>query len=98
VLAAFLLVSCGIARPEGPNAITVGKAGADFATIQAAVTAAPEDGAVIRIRPLINPFLLQQLWQNRINAYMQDVGLQLANKVSKHKPTKQKAGTPPGLC
>jgi pectin methylesterase-like acyl-CoA thioesterase len=42
---------CGIAGAEGQKAITVGATGADFTTIQAAVDAAPVDGAVIRIRP-----------------------------------------------
>ena len=36
---------------EGPKTITVGASGADFTTIQAAVNAAPEAGAVIRIKP-----------------------------------------------
>jgi pectin methylesterase-like acyl-CoA thioesterase len=44
-------VSCGIAWGQEPKTITVGAAGADFTTIQAAVNAAPDEGAVIRIRP-----------------------------------------------
>ena len=51
VLAAIVLMACGVVWAQGPKAITVGTAGADFATIQAAVNAAPEEGAVIRIRP-----------------------------------------------
>ena len=49
-LAALVLMSCGIASAQGPKTITVGATGADFTTIQAAVNAAPEEGAVIRIR------------------------------------------------
>ncbi len=45
-----LLVS-GVAWAREPKVITVGASGGDFTTIQAAVNAAPEDGAVIRIRP-----------------------------------------------
>jgi pectin methylesterase-like acyl-CoA thioesterase len=44
-------MSCGIAGAQGPKTITVGATGADFTTIQAAVNAAPDEGAVIRIRP-----------------------------------------------
>jgi pectinesterase len=50
-LVTVVLVSCGIAWGQGPKTITVGAAGADFTTIQAAVNAAPDEGAVIRIRP-----------------------------------------------
>jgi pectinesterase len=49
-LAAVLMLG-GIAGAQGPKTITVGAAGADFTTIQAAVNAAPNEGAVIRIRP-----------------------------------------------
>jgi hypothetical protein len=45
---------------------------------------------VIRIRPLINPILLQHLWQNRINAYMQDVGLQFGQQSVKTQTNKGK--------
>ncbi|HTC74076.1 MAG TPA: pectinesterase family protein [Edaphobacter sp.] len=44
-------MSCGIAWAQGPKTITVGGTGADFTTIQAGVNAAPDEGAVIRIRP-----------------------------------------------
>jgi pectinesterase len=42
---------CGISWGQGLKTITVGATGADFTTIQAAVTAAPEAGAVIKIKP-----------------------------------------------
>lgn len=42
-----LIATCGV----GLKAITVGSAGANYTTIQAAVDAAPEAGAVIRIQP-----------------------------------------------
>ena len=48
---AVVLVACGTAWAQGLKTITVGATGADFTTIQAAVTAAPDTGAVIRIRP-----------------------------------------------
>jgi pectinesterase len=48
---AFVLMACGIAGAQGRKTITVGAAGADFTTIQAAVNAAPDEGAVIKIRP-----------------------------------------------
>ena len=51
VLVAIVLMSCGIAWAQGPKAITVGATGADFTTVQAAVNAAPDEGAVIKIRP-----------------------------------------------
>jgi pectinesterase len=50
-LVTVVLVSCGIAWGQGLKTITVGAAGADFTTIEAAVNAAPGEGAVIRIRP-----------------------------------------------
>src|SRR5712671_135044 len=50
-LVMLVLMSCGIAWAQGRKTITVGAAGADFATIQAAVNAAPDEGAVIKIRP-----------------------------------------------
>jgi pectin methylesterase-like acyl-CoA thioesterase len=46
-----VLMTCGPAWAQGQKTITVGATGADFTTIQAAVSAAPEEGAVIRIRP-----------------------------------------------
>jgi hypothetical protein len=46
-----VLMVCGIAGAQGQNTITVGATGADFTTIQAAVNAAPDEGAVIKIRP-----------------------------------------------
>ncbi|WP_213806382.1 pectinesterase family protein [Granulicella sp. dw_53] len=51
--AAVLAMACGVAGAKGPavKTITVGASGAEFTTIQAAVNAAPETGAVIRIRP-----------------------------------------------
>jgi pectin methylesterase-like acyl-CoA thioesterase len=49
-VAVVLLVS-GVVWAKGPKTITVAASGGDFVTIQAAVNAAPEDGAVIRIRP-----------------------------------------------
>jgi len=42
---------CGTAWARGLKTITVGPSGADFSSIQAAVNAAPETGAVIRIEP-----------------------------------------------
>jgi pectin methylesterase-like acyl-CoA thioesterase len=51
VLAAIVLTFCGFSWGQGPKTITVGAVGSDFTTIQAAVNAAPDDGAVIRIRP-----------------------------------------------
>ena len=50
VLLAVLLLS-GMVWAKGLKTITVAASGGDFTTIQAAVNAAPEDGAVIRIRP-----------------------------------------------
>jgi len=50
-LVALVLLSCGVAWAQAPKTITVGATGADFTTIQAAVDAAPAEGAVIRIRP-----------------------------------------------
>jgi pectinesterase len=46
-----LFVLCGVGFAQGPKTITVGATGADFPTIQEAVNAAPDAGAVIRIRP-----------------------------------------------
>jgi len=51
LLVAVILMVCGIAGAEGQKTITVSATGADFTTIQAAVNAAPEEGAVIKIRP-----------------------------------------------
>jgi pectinesterase len=51
LLIAMALLSYGVVLAQGPKTITVGAAGADFTTIQAAVDAAPAEGAVIRIRP-----------------------------------------------
>ena len=50
-LLAVVLVVCAGLWAQGPKTITVGAAGADFTTIQAAVNAAPEAGAVIKIEP-----------------------------------------------
>ena len=50
-LLAGVLMACGIAGAQGRKTITVGATGADFTTIQAAVNAAPDEGAVIGIRP-----------------------------------------------
>ena len=50
-LVALVLLACGVAWAQAPKTITVGATGADFTTIQAAVDAAPAEGAVIRIRP-----------------------------------------------
>lgn len=47
----ILLMACAIGWSQGLKTITVGASGADFTTIQAAVSAAPAEGAVIRIRP-----------------------------------------------
>jgi pectin methylesterase-like acyl-CoA thioesterase len=46
-----VLLACGVLRAQGIKTITVGATGADFTTIQAAVNAAPDSGAVIKIRP-----------------------------------------------
>lgn len=48
---AVAVIACGTLVAQGPKTITVGPAGADFTTIQAAVMAAPEAGAVIKIQP-----------------------------------------------
>ena len=48
---AMAVIACGTLMAQGPKTITVGSAGADFTTIQAAVAAAPEAGAVIKIQP-----------------------------------------------
>jgi pectinesterase len=48
---AVVLLACGVLRAQGIKTITVGATGADFTTIQAAVNAAPDSGAVIKIRP-----------------------------------------------
>lgn len=48
VIAALI---CGTAWAQGLKTITVGPSGAEFTSIQAAVNAAPETGAVIRIEP-----------------------------------------------
>src|SRR5580698_9003854 len=45
------VLACGTLAAQGPKTITDGPTGADFTTIQAAVNAAPDTGAVIRIRP-----------------------------------------------
>ncbi|HXC96687.1 MAG TPA: pectinesterase family protein [Edaphobacter sp.] len=50
-LALVAVMVWGVCRAQIPRTITVGAAGADFATIQAAVNAAPDTGAVIRIQP-----------------------------------------------
>ncbi len=49
--ALVVLMACGVVWAKGPKTVTVAASGGDFTTIQAAVNAAPEDGAVIRIRP-----------------------------------------------
>jgi len=46
-----VLASCGIGLAQGLKTITVGATGADFKTIQEAVSAAPDGGAVIKIQP-----------------------------------------------
>jgi pectin methylesterase-like acyl-CoA thioesterase len=51
MLAAVALMGCGMVWAQGRKTIMVGAAGADFTTIQAAVNAALDDGAVIRISP-----------------------------------------------
>jgi pectin methylesterase-like acyl-CoA thioesterase len=51
LLVALVLMVRGVVLAQAPKAITVGGAGADFTTIQAAVDAAPAEGAVIRVRP-----------------------------------------------
>jgi len=48
---AIVVSSCGMLLAQGLKTITVAATGADYATVQAAVNAAPETGAVIRIRP-----------------------------------------------
>jgi pectinesterase len=48
---AFFLMLCVVSQAQGLKTITVGATGADFTTIQAAVNAAPDTGAVIKIRP-----------------------------------------------
>jgi pectin methylesterase-like acyl-CoA thioesterase len=51
LVGAVVLMACGVAWAERPKTITVGATGSEFATIQEAVNAAPDTGAVIRIRP-----------------------------------------------
>jgi pectin methylesterase-like acyl-CoA thioesterase len=46
-----VLVLCGVSPAQKLKTLTVAATGADYTTIQAAVNAAPETGAVIRIRP-----------------------------------------------
>jgi pectinesterase len=48
---AFVVAGGALSWAQTPKTITVGAAGADFTTIQAAVNAAPDTGAVIRIQP-----------------------------------------------
>jgi pectin methylesterase-like acyl-CoA thioesterase len=50
-LVTVVLMAGGIAAAQGRKTITVGATDADFTTIQAAVNAAPGEGAVIKIRP-----------------------------------------------
>ncbi len=45
------LLAANVSTAEGPKTITVGATGADFTTIQEAVNAAPDAGAVIRLQP-----------------------------------------------
>lgn len=49
--AVLVILGCGLARAQRLKTITVGPSGADFTSIQAAVNAAPEAGAVIQIQP-----------------------------------------------
>lgn len=51
VSAFALVLAAGAGFAEQKKTITVGAMGGDFTTIQAAVTAAPDAGAVIRIKP-----------------------------------------------
>jgi pectinesterase len=44
-------MSCGLVWAQGLKTITVAASGGDFTTIQGAVNAAPDAGAVIRIKP-----------------------------------------------
>jgi pectinesterase len=46
-----LFVVCWVGFAQGLKTITVGATGADFKTIQEAVNAAPDSGAVIEIKP-----------------------------------------------
>src|SRR5258708_1364758 len=50
-LLVLVWMCCGITGAQGRKTITVGPAGADFTTIQAAGDAAPDEGAGIRVRP-----------------------------------------------
>jgi pectin methylesterase-like acyl-CoA thioesterase len=50
-VAAALALACGMAWGQGLKSITVAETGGDFTSIQAAVNAAPDTGAVIRIMP-----------------------------------------------
>jgi len=50
-MAVLVMWGCGLAWAQRLKTITVGSSGADFPSIQAAVNAAPETGAVIRIQP-----------------------------------------------
>ena len=48
---AVMVAACAVSQAQEPKTITVASSGADFSTIQAAVNAAPDTGAVIRIQP-----------------------------------------------
>ena len=50
---AVMLLVCVTLRAQGLKTITVGATGADFTTIQAAVNAAPDTGAVLKIQPAV---------------------------------------------
>ncbi|MBN9616986.1 MAG: pectin esterase [Acidobacteriales bacterium] len=50
-VAVVMALACGMAEGRRPQTITVGTSEADFTSIQEAVNAAPQTGAVIRIQP-----------------------------------------------
>jgi pectin methylesterase-like acyl-CoA thioesterase len=50
-VATVAMMLCGTGWPQAIKTITVGATGADFTTIQAAVSATPDTGAEIKIRP-----------------------------------------------
>ncbi len=51
VLVVMVAACSALSQAQEPKTITVASSGADFSTIQAAVNAAPDTGAIVRIQP-----------------------------------------------